>query len=111
MACCVPSGSEAYAALYPETSSDNVLRLGNVVPDFEAETTVGPHCIEVCVWPGVHECSRYRCWHEEAGIMGHDATGIALFQSCSSVNSSEACSACQCQSWSGQPIDFNTPTP
>jgi hypothetical protein len=42
MACCVPSGSEAYAALYPETSSDNVLRLGNVVPDFEAETTVGP---------------------------------------------------------------------
>jgi hypothetical protein len=28
----VPSGSEAYAKLYPEKSSDNVLRLGNVVP-------------------------------------------------------------------------------
>lgn len=31
-AAAVPSGSEAYAKLYPETSSDNVLRLGNVVP-------------------------------------------------------------------------------
>lgn len=28
----MPSGSEAYAKLYPEKSSDNVLRLGNVVP-------------------------------------------------------------------------------
>lgn len=41
-ACQIPSGSEAYAALYPETSSDNVLRLGNIVPDFEADTTMGP---------------------------------------------------------------------
>lgn len=31
-AAAVPSGSEAYAKLYPEKSSDNVLRLGNVVP-------------------------------------------------------------------------------
>lgn len=38
----VPSGSEAYAKLYPEKSSDGVLRLGNVVPDFKAESTAGP---------------------------------------------------------------------
>lgn len=31
-AAAVPSGSEAYAKLYPEKSSDGVLRLGNVVP-------------------------------------------------------------------------------
>jgi len=42
MACCVPTGSDAYAALYPEKSSDNILRLGNIVPDFEAQTTMGP---------------------------------------------------------------------
>jgi 1-Cys peroxiredoxin 6 len=40
-AAAVPSGSEAYAKLYPEQSSDGVLRLGNVVPDFQAETTMG----------------------------------------------------------------------
>ena len=42
MSCAVPSGSEAYGKLYPETSSDGILRLGNVVPDFSAETTQGP---------------------------------------------------------------------
>lgn len=31
-AAAVPSGSEAYAKLYPAKSSDNVLRLGNIVP-------------------------------------------------------------------------------
>jgi hypothetical protein len=31
-AAAVPSGTEEYAKLYPEKSSDNVLRLGNVVP-------------------------------------------------------------------------------
>ena len=36
-----------YAALYPETSSDNVLRLGNIVPDFEAETTVSKRALEI----------------------------------------------------------------
>lgn len=41
-AAAVPSGTEAYAKLYPDKSSDGVLRLGNVVPDFEAETTHGP---------------------------------------------------------------------
>ena len=33
-ACCCPQ--------YPEFSSDGVLRLGNLVPDFSAETTQGP---------------------------------------------------------------------
>jgi 1-Cys peroxiredoxin 6 len=37
----VPSGAAEYAKLYPETSSDGVLRLGNIVPDFEAKTTMG----------------------------------------------------------------------
>lgn len=41
MSCAVPSGSDLYATLYPETSSDKVLRLGNVVPDFVAQTTQG----------------------------------------------------------------------
>ncbi|KAK9805880.1 hypothetical protein WJX73_000499 [Symbiochloris irregularis] len=40
--CSVPSGTEAYAKLYPDKSSDGQLRLGNVVPDFHAETTQGP---------------------------------------------------------------------
>jgi hypothetical protein len=31
-AAAVPSGTEEYAKLYPEKSSDHVLRLGNVVP-------------------------------------------------------------------------------
>lgn len=30
-AAAVPSGTEAYAKLYPEKSTDGVLRLGNVV--------------------------------------------------------------------------------
>lgn len=42
MGCNVPSGMETYAKLYPEASSDGVLRLGNIVPDFKAETTQGP---------------------------------------------------------------------
>lgn len=36
------SGTAAYMGLYPEKSTDGGLRLGNVVPDFEAETTQGP---------------------------------------------------------------------
>jgi len=35
------TGTELYMSLYPETSSDASLRLGNVVPDFSAETTHG----------------------------------------------------------------------
>lgn len=42
MGCNVKSGSETYAKLYPEFSSDGVLRLGNLVPDFSADTTQGP---------------------------------------------------------------------
>jgi len=41
MSSSVPSGADAYGKLYPETSSDGVLRLGNVVPDFSAQTTQG----------------------------------------------------------------------
>mmetsp|Transcript_16749 Transcript_16749/g.50040 ORF Transcript_16749/g.50040 Transcript_16749/m.50040 type:complete len:250 (-) Transcript_16749:646-1395(-) len=37
----VPSGMDAYARMYPEMSSDGVLRLGNLVPDFTAQTTQG----------------------------------------------------------------------
>ncbi|KIZ04081.1 hypothetical protein MNEG_3882 [Monoraphidium neglectum] len=54
-AAAVPSGSEAYAKLYPEKSSDGVLRLGNVVPDFEADSTLGPikwHDWIDGEWPG-----------------------------------------------------------
>lgn len=38
----IKSGTEAYMNLYPEGSTDGVIRLGNVVPDFSAETTHGP---------------------------------------------------------------------
>jgi len=38
----IKSGTEMYMSLYPETSTDKGLRLGNVVPDFKAETTQGP---------------------------------------------------------------------
>jgi len=40
--CPVPSGTDAYMALYPEKSTDGVLRLGCICPDFKAETTMGP---------------------------------------------------------------------
>mmetsp|Transcript_137717 Transcript_137717/g.242821 ORF Transcript_137717/g.242821 Transcript_137717/m.242821 type:complete len:280 (+) Transcript_137717:81-920(+) len=36
------SGTSTYMSLYPEQSTDKALRLGNVVPDFSAETTQGP---------------------------------------------------------------------
>jgi 1-Cys peroxiredoxin 6 len=38
----IKSGTETYMSLYPEESTDAGLRLGNVVPDFSAETTHGP---------------------------------------------------------------------
>lgn len=38
----IKSGTEMYMSLYPEQSSDKGLRLGNIVPDFKAETTQGP---------------------------------------------------------------------
>lgn len=36
------SGTKLYMSLYPEGSTDGSLRLGNIVPDFSAETTHGP---------------------------------------------------------------------
>lgn len=35
------SGTKMYMSLYPETSTDGGIRLGNIVPDFSAETTHG----------------------------------------------------------------------
>eukprot|EP00629_Pelagomonadales_sp_RCC1024_P004294 CAMPEP_0119284250 /NCGR_PEP_ID=MMETSP1329-20130426/29981_1 /TAXON_ID=114041 /ORGANISM="Genus nov. species nov., Strain RCC1024" /LENGTH=83 /DNA_ID=CAMNT_0007284927 /DNA_START=23 /DNA_END=271 /DNA_ORIENTATION=+ len=35
------TGTDLYMSLYPEQSSDSNLRLGNIVPDFKAETTHG----------------------------------------------------------------------
>ena len=35
------TGTELYMSLYPEQSSDSNIRLGNIVPDFKAETTHG----------------------------------------------------------------------
>jgi len=42
------SGTKTYMSLYPEESTDGGLRLGNVVPDFKAETTTGD-------WDSFHE--------------------------------------------------------
>lgn len=42
-AAAVPSGSEAYAKLYPEKSSDGGFRLGNVCPGERGPST-GRHC-------------------------------------------------------------------
>jgi len=42
------SGTELYMSLYPEGSTDGGLRLGNIVPDFKAETTQGN-------WASFHE--------------------------------------------------------
>lgn len=42
------SGTKGYMALYPENATDGGLRLGNIVPDFSAETTQGP-------WESFHE--------------------------------------------------------
>lgn len=36
------SGTKMYMSLYPEGSTDGSLRLGNIVPDFSADTTHGP---------------------------------------------------------------------
>lgn len=38
----IKSGTETYMSLYPEQSTDKGVRLGNIVPDFKAETTQGP---------------------------------------------------------------------
>lgn len=35
------SGTKMYMSLYPEGSTDGNLRLGNIVPDFSADTTQG----------------------------------------------------------------------
>jgi peroxiredoxin 6 len=35
------TGTETYMSLYPESSTDGALRLGNIIPDFSAETTHG----------------------------------------------------------------------
>merc|ERR1719231_1692768 len=37
----VATGTETYMTLYPEKSTDKSLRLGNIVPDFAADTTQG----------------------------------------------------------------------
>ena len=42
------TGTETYMSLYPEKSTDGALRLGNIVPDFSAETTHGH-------WKSFHE--------------------------------------------------------
>ncbi|KAG7344786.1 peroxiredoxin [Nitzschia inconspicua] len=36
------TGTKMYMSLYPEGSTDGSLRLGNIVPDFSADTTHGP---------------------------------------------------------------------
>jgi 1-Cys peroxiredoxin 6 len=42
------TGTKFYMSLYPEGSTDGGLRLGNIVPDFKAETTQG-------TWDSFHE--------------------------------------------------------
>jgi hypothetical protein len=42
------SGTKLYMSLYPEGSTDGALRLGNIVPDFAADTTHGK-------WASFHE--------------------------------------------------------
>jgi 1-Cys peroxiredoxin 6 len=44
----VGSGTSMYMSLYPEQSTDKGLRLGNIVPDFAADTTQGR-------WESFHE--------------------------------------------------------
>lgn len=44
----IKSGTTAYMDLYPEASTDGGVRLGNIVPDFSAETTQGH-------WDSFHE--------------------------------------------------------
>jgi len=36
------SGTKMYMSLYPEGTTDGMLRLGNIVPDFSCDTTQGP---------------------------------------------------------------------
>jgi len=42
------TGTEMYMSLYPEGSTDGGMRLGNIVPDFAADTTMGK-------WESFHE--------------------------------------------------------
>jgi hypothetical protein len=42
------TGTKLYMSLYPEGSSDGAIRLGNIVPDFAADTTHGK-------WESFHE--------------------------------------------------------
>mmetsp|Transcript_13366 Transcript_13366/g.19113 ORF Transcript_13366/g.19113 Transcript_13366/m.19113 type:complete len:221 (-) Transcript_13366:22-684(-) len=45
------TGTKKYIEMYPEKSSDGCIRLGNVVPDFSADTTQG-------YWDSFHEWKR-----------------------------------------------------
>jgi len=45
------TGTDMYMSLYPEGSTDGGLRLGNIVPDFKAETTHGS-------WESFHDWKR-----------------------------------------------------
>jgi hypothetical protein len=44
----IKSGTDLYMSLYPEGSTDGGIRLGNIVPDFAADTTHGK-------WESFHE--------------------------------------------------------
>ena len=43
----IASGTAKYMSLYPKDSTDGVIRLGNIVPDFNCHTTQG-------YWPSFH---------------------------------------------------------
>jgi hypothetical protein len=48
------TGTKMYMSLYPEGSTDGALRLGNIVPDFAADTTHGR-------WESFHEWKKGEC--------------------------------------------------
>ena len=71
------TGTSAYMDLYPEQSTDGGLRLGNIVPDFAADTTHGQ-------WDSFHEWKKgkvrtksSRLTWMEAVMAGYRFGGIA----------------------------------
>lgn len=76
-AAAVPSGSEAYAKLYPEKSSDSVLRLGNIVPGEQVLTHLAArpmHTPPLCSSGGVDaRRTRQQQQQQPTQLCGHYA--------------------------------------